>query len=329
MPITRENVNDVLAKAKERLDNLRIDVNKPTKEEDKKIRGFDRFKQEMAELGASRSYEEGQSISESDLSKITNEVGMFLDHLRPQIVQALRGANNINSVEMLICATDYIYAMAMQSLGCPDIPESFGPSVQNHISKMATSINGELSLHSETHANQVFWKQRGKDADEVRDAVSDVMTAAEEGKATPRQVQELMEEYQALHQRQQGHGFWWRAFHRTENRDRTELLSNMESALKTMLGDKVNLLDSSAAFVAGGMIRNNVTKEVAAAFENNSFNKRVGIQELNSADQNEKKIESTNDLRAALEDDLNPKEINDVKQPKINEIKAPHKENAI
>ena len=44
----------------------------------------------------------------------------------------------------IIAVNDYMYAMAMKSLGCPDIPESFGIEMQNAIKNIANRAEFEM-----------------------------------------------------------------------------------------------------------------------------------------------------------------------------------------
>ena len=337
MFIKNESVNDVLVNAKGKFDKLGIKLNAVVKrglDANEKVVDLARFEREMADIAAKRSYSEGQRIDENDLIKITNEVGFFLDSMCTQLESKGSGVKDYNPIEPLICATDYLYAVAMQTLGCPDIPATFGPAVQAQIGKSATSIRSHLMLdHAPTYQDRFYYNQRGMDADEVRDEVSQIMDAAKDGKQTAPQLQSLVAQYQALRRRQNDHGFFWRLFHRGENAARTELISDMEVALKGVLGDKIDLMHSSPLFLAEGMVAKNTAQDIEAVFANGDFAERVGVDasiiENLDEKQNENNLESTQALRDSLKNALEPKENNEVKQPEINEIGAPSRENVI
>ena len=265
MFIKKENIDSVFAKAQENFKNTGIQI-KPAV--------MKRFEDALSEIAANSAYEEGAKIKESDLMKITNEAGLIFKDI-------VSGNKEIKKpVNALMSVTDYLYAMAMQKLGSPDMPALFGDEMQKNVCNFAAKIIGKQSLDGgQFFADRVYEAQRGRDADEIKkdEEVKNAINAAKVKMATPAQVEKLVAEYQALAKRQNGHGFFWRMFHREENAARTKLLSKMEGALKTMLGDDANLKNSTPLLLAEGSIRNTVAKEARLAFAKNGMEKRGAI----------------------------------------------------
>ena len=150
MYIKSESVNDVLAKAKEKFDKHGIDLN-ATKMIDrntvKKEIDLDRFLSKIDTIAKERNYKEGQPIDVGDMFKITNEVGFFLSSLEEQILRKGGSKADYNPVEPLMSATDYLYAITMQKLGCPKMPASFGSAAKYHVGKLATSLKSKMTLN--------------------------------------------------------------------------------------------------------------------------------------------------------------------------------------
>ena len=149
--------------------------------------------------------------------------------------------------------------------------------MQKSVCTFATKIISNQSLdHGLFYAEDIYEAQRGKDADDIKKdvAVNDAINAARVKAATPIQVQKLAAEYQALAKRQNAHGFFWRLFHRAENAARTELLSEMQGALKTMLGDNVDIMKSDPCSLAEKSLGNTVANEIRPAFFKNGIENR-------------------------------------------------------
>ena len=265
MFIKKESIDSVFAKTQEKFKNTGIQI---------KPEVMKRFEDALSEIAASSAYEEGAQIKESDLTKITNEAGLIFKDI------ALGDKEIQKPVNALMIVTDYLYAMTMQKLGSPDIPALFGAEMQKNVCNFAAKIIGKQSLdRGQFFADSVYEAQRGKDAADISKTgdVINAISAAKVKAATPAQVERLVAEYQALAKRQNGHGFFWRLFHSKENEARTELLSQMEGALKIMLGDDANVKNSTPLLLAENSIRNTVANEARLAFTKDGMEKRGGI----------------------------------------------------
>ena len=146
----------------------------------------------------------------------------------------------------IIAVNDYMYAMEMKSLGCPDIPESFGNDMQNAIKNIANRAEFEMKKEDfeDTAVEMYYATQRGKSAKQVSEATAEAKQLIEDKKALPFSVAQYASEYYALKKRQKGHGKWWIFFHKKENEERTKLLAHMKKTLETVLeeGDELDKL---------------------------------------------------------------------------------------
>ena len=315
MFIKKESVNEVVLKAQEKFKNAKISVNNKVME---------RFENALSEIAQNQSYEEGKTINERDLIKLTNEAGLVLNN-------AISDKGNIKkTVDDLMILTDYLYAMTMQRLGSPDIPVSFGTEMKNSIVRFAVSTESNKNLNHSYHFNDsVYEKQRGMDADVLKDQIDVSLSAVENGNPSPSQVQTLVAEYQALQKRQNNHGFFWRLFHSTENADRNELLSNMESALKYVLGADVDIMKSSPLLLAEKVLKQNMEQEVSVAFADDGMAHRIGASAEAFAGSDVDEKDSTQQLREKLIKEFDVQTVKKVQAPENEASKSLNKESVV
>ena len=178
----------------------------------------------------------------------------------------------------IIAVNDYMYAMAMKYLDCPDIPESFGIEMQNAIKNIANRAEFEMKKEDfeDTAVEMYYATQRGKSAKQVSEATEEVKKLIEDKKALPSSVAQYASEYYALKIRQKGHGKLWIFFHKKENEARNKLLGDMEKTLKTFLGEGEKLDNLDSINVAEIYNKNNIESRAKEAFEN-GIAKRVGM----------------------------------------------------
>ena len=178
----------------------------------------------------------------------------------------------------IIAVNDYMYAMAMKYLDCPDIPESFGIEMQNAIKNIANRAEFEMKKEDfeDTAVEMYYATQRGKSAKQVSEATEEVKKLIEDKKALPSSVAQYASEYYALKIRQKGHGKWWIFFHKKENEARNKLLRDMEKTLKTFLGEGEKLDNLDSIKVAEFYNKNNIEFRANEAFQN-GIAKRIGM----------------------------------------------------
>lgn len=221
---------------------------------------MDEYKALLKGIAEKGEYQEGEMITDGDLASINKSVKKILEDVKKNIIangESMQKNEKMSydCVTPMIAMTDYMFVTAMETLGCPYIPNSFGPEIHEALEHQAKQADAQLkkaeytSISSEEHYND----QRKKDADVVRANNSELIRTVKQKKASPEKVATLLAEYQALKQRQNNHTFLWKMFHGDENKARNTLLSDMEKALKVVLGNNVYLDKISPVKVAVNM----------------------------------------------------------------------------
>jgi hypothetical protein len=179
----------------------------------------------------------------------------------------------------VIALSDHLYAMAMRTLGCPDIPESFGDDIVDVIK--AVAVHAETAIRKEdyqkTSIRLRYNKQRGMDANEVQSNISKNQKLIDSKKATPLNIAQYAGEYYALKQRQEGHGAIWKFFHKQENEDRMKLLETMEKTLKSVLDDDDELDKLTPVMIAESYNSSIVASRAKETFYFNGISRRNQI----------------------------------------------------
>ena len=122
------------------------------------------------------------------------------------------------------------------------------------------------SLFREIPVDDIYNRQRKKDADVVRSENQELMNRCRFGKdATMLDAIKLTAEYQALIKRQAGHGRIWRFFHSKQNEQRTQLLDDMKNAIDTITGGAI-LTDRPLHEIANTADRLNIDRRVRDGF---------------------------------------------------------------
>ena len=211
----------------------------------------------------------------------------------------------------LITVNDYMYAMAMKALGCPDIPESFGSEMQNAIKNIATRAEFEMkkSDFDNTSVDRCYEKQRWKDAKDVQKANAESRKQILSKKASPLRVAQYAGEYFALKKRQEGHGKWWIFFHKKENEARTKLLADMEKTLKTVLKEGEVLDELDPVKIAKNYNKKNIELRANEAFQS-GIAKRNGMppnfieDKPTSTERADKEISEPDEKKIAFEEEM-------------------------
>ena len=235
------------------------------------VDNYQDFLDEFAKDGT--PYKEGQKISNEDLARISAKVNEILTSLRDEMVKkgsfATKGdKTNSECLSAMLETTDYLFAMTMNTLGCPDMPPSFGPDVQKNIVDLANPAEFEMRKDDYAKANTQahFDRQRKKDANVVRSNNSERMDFIKTKKASPLQVANLAAEYQALKQRQERHTRVWRFFHKAENERRTVLLNDMKEALEFAAGKGFDVDSKSPVDIAKEFHKRSIENATKTAF---------------------------------------------------------------
>ena len=309
MIIKKENINKVL--------NV---INKNCEEYGIEERDFDAllmssYRYTLGTIANKSNYQEGQKISEEDLNTIKEKVNSLITTIANVIKKKETEMEHFdkmyfNGFDTLMAATDYLYAMAMEKLGCPDIPASFGADVCENNQKHAKELDAKIkkSYFDDQYPTKTYFdKQRKKDAVDVRRKNKDLIRNCNSQIATTEQLAELVAEYQALNLRQKGHGRIWRFFHSGENDERTELLNDMKAAIIKAIGVEVSLEPEDKSPSDITILLNNriIEKNAAGAAKTDAFASRYKISDMVKDSLPEKKENVVNENNVDNEKRIN------------------------
>lgn len=247
-------------------------------------RALDGYTEVLRTIARESKYNQGETIKPSDLANIELAVKEVINVTRYNLRQNAKNISeksrtNIDTFRSFLALDDYLYAIAMQELGCPDIPTSFGEKHQQWL-KDKTSLE-EFEVKKDdyeiTTVDNHYTEQRRKSANKVRANNTEYMSFINNKMAPPIYVAKLLAEYQALVKRQEGHGEVWKFFHRRENNAREKLLQDMKNVLVSAVGNDVNLETANPLEMAKKY--NNIRQPLIteAAFKNDSFESRLRL----------------------------------------------------
>lgn len=188
-----------------------------------------------------RKYNPGEPLTLDDAVTIKSYIKKAIQNSANATVEDVKKGKNLDkhkdSAQNLLILSDYFYIVAMQRLGCPDMPVfAFDTDVKNTIIASSLRIDRIVNKYDISKEKE-FKAQRRINAGELEARLKNHQKGIEERKDKPQHVGELIAEYQALTERQSRHGWIWRLFHKTENQARTELLGRMAQTIKkTMEG---------------------------------------------------------------------------------------------
>ena len=280
---------------KENIDKVSTIIDKTCEEYGIEPKDFDpmlmsSYRYTLDTLAKNSKYQEGQKISEEDLTVIKGKVNDLITSIAKEIKKKDNEMNNydrmhFNAFDTLMAATDYLYTMAMEKFGCPDIPASFGLDVCKNNQQHAKEIDAKLKkayFDNEYSTKTYFDKQRKKDADDVRSKNKNLISNCKSQLASTEQLAELVAEYQALNLRQKGHGRIWRFFHSGENERRTELLEDMKAAIIKAVGKEVSLepTEKSPSDIAILLNDRLIEKNTLSAANNDAFASRYKVSDM-------------------------------------------------
>jgi hypothetical protein len=213
----------------------------------------------------------------SDLKKINNEFGNILVQFNLYINKKSFNKTLEQKNTMMFVLADYLFATALDELGCPDIPPFFGDegkkSFADHMKVMSTVTNRED--YEAVSTDTQFKLQRKKSAEKVRTATTEYFNRSSYNPLQPLDGAKFTAEYQTLKKRQNNHGPIWRFFHGKENEKRMELLAAMKAELEKYIDTDTMDIDSvSPNEVAEYMDRKKVDKMLEKEFDKDGFAKR-------------------------------------------------------
>ena len=291
----------------------------------------------LSAISAKSQYKEGDKIHETDLNQISNDISRCLKNMTKSAIEKNNDPNIATNkkpvitkpVDYIMTGVDYFYLLTMETLGCPDMHVGFNDKLKKTITECAIKLH-ENNVKFDMSKEKSFTAQRKKDAKELRAGpITTNMQAIKSGKGSSKIAGELLAEYQALSERQRRHGFFWKAFHKQENIDRNQLLSEMYDTLQLRLQTQpdvpVDLESLDPAKVARMIANNNIQQNVTRAI----FNRIDKAEEIYGA----KPLFDNNSNQASINDNLDlfnaVNEIsNEFSQP-VNQPKNLQNENSV
>ena len=206
-------------------------------------------------LSSKEKYDEGKEITPKDLGDISAQVTKALNNMKEHIMTKgmPKTDKKVKPEAYVMAATDYLYTLSMQMLGCPDIPVCFDDNVKKAMQSSAIEVYA-ASAKLDMTKEKSFQAQRAQNADDLRKGtVGKSMEAIKNNGATVKQIGQFLSDYQALCERQKRHGAIWRFFHSKENQERTALIGEMHQTLTACLGEKLNLDTADPVKVTRGL----------------------------------------------------------------------------
>lgn len=235
----RENVDQLYNKTYEKFSQLGDMVSA------KEVENFQKLLDDIAQKS---NYKEGEMIMNPDLKEIVRRVNYVLDSVTNHMIESkdqmpADQRNNYDYFTPMITTVDHLFSMTMKTLGCPHMPVLFGEDIKEKLNVYSSKLNGYFKQEDyyRTSTKEHYQAQRKKNADEVRANNDTRLRSIMENKATVLDATKLVAEYQALRQRQDGHGMIWKLFHRKENLARNQLLTEMKEALFKFVGAEFKL----------------------------------------------------------------------------------------
>lgn len=225
--------------------------------------------------------------------------------------------SKINPKDFLLAAQEYLIALTSKEIGSPQINTASFRTVLKYTVLNIANAKDDIDISEKDY----YEKQRGMDAKNLEENnVQPLIDAVKKGTNVVENSAKLFAEYKALAHRQKDHGFFWRMFHRDENKARNELLQKMEEALSpyapTSFSNAETWTIGEFAKSAEGTIEKDNYSVAMDEYEKNPA-KVFGYADLVNNAENKSKEENEVDFRQQLELDTKEK----VVEPKLKEEK--------
>ena len=267
---------------------------------------LEEFKTVLDDMAKQRGYDKDKDLLFSDIETIKQ-------HWSDLLVGAARAfsqkdeafKNNTRVGDYVTEASRYLLALTQKGINGAEFTDDLIKDLHNMTRSASNIINArEKQENYGISATYTYTQQRGKDADVVRRDVKELMTAVSNRKASSMQLGTLYAEWRALNERQAGHGFFWRLFHRSENNRRNTLLKDMKDALVVMTGNMALPKDLEPADVAMEYESRNAREIISENFEKFHLNpeQAFGYEEFID---NPTMLDEFNKSRESMKDDLN------------------------
>ena len=207
------------------------------------------FLQALESINQETTYREGQLLSQEHQNTLRAIVRNAIDDHAAEIISNANEKDYTidNPMEYYAIISDYYFVIALEKLGCPNIPLFINNDIKETVDNAARRTHQAISKYNNISTDETFKNQRYKNAKEVDKIYSRHRSNLRKHKdgitLFAKDVGELLAEYQALKERQSNHGKIWRFFHRKENDKRTELLNQMKATVKSLIPKRLNDAD--------------------------------------------------------------------------------------
>ena len=204
------------------------------------------FRRTLKGIAEISKYTEGQEMHKNDIEAISAAMNKVFDGVAQnfdKLDDAFKSKTNLSNYSA--AAYQYLFALTMKELNCPEVPEYafYGP-----MSAFARNVSKRKNHDEKISVEDTYKKQRRTNAKDIirYHSVDSMMKKINDGLDRPEDLGELYAEYRALTIRQENHTGIWRFFHRGENEERTNLLKEMETALKKRIPEEMLAAKPSA-----------------------------------------------------------------------------------
>ena len=192
----------------------------------KALRDFQKLLKKVAEKG---TLAEDKSLLPADWASISTSIRGLINGAVNNIKEkTAEEKSKINPKDFLLAAQEYLIALTSKETGASKINASAFRTVFLYDISKITNAKDDIDISEKDY----YEKQRGMDAKNLEESnVQPLIDAVKKGTNVVENSAKLFAEYKALAHRQKDHGFFWRMFHRDENKARNELLQKMEEVL--------------------------------------------------------------------------------------------------
>ena len=279
------------------------------------------YKAELKRIAENSGYGEKDPIYARDFEAVRDGFERLIGGMADNFIGSTSAdRSDIDILDHVMAANDYLFALTMKELNSPDISSNSYFAIQDVLTDAAKRIRNS-QLEEGPALVDYFNGQRGINAKQLKNSgVGELIRDVSGGEATPKQIGQLYAEYKALEKRQAAFGDVWRFFHRKENEERGRLMSEMRNALDFKIPSEAFRVDyetvSIERFVEGEKLTAAISRAVTARQRNPEA--AIGYGEMKNA------------FNEKLSADVCDKEKEQIKSPFINgNALVPNKESKV
>lgn len=197
-----------------------------------------RFNQLIENILTRKKYYEGENIDPKHMGAITNEINNLIKNLSNYLVRSAKRFKKVGDVpkpvDYLSTAVDALYIVAMEKLGCPNMPVIHSDKgIKKTLEESALKVSGCFEAFN-VSKESILEHQRESDAEAVSKEFGLLFDGIKNGKKAE-SLGNMIAMYQAFKERQKNQNVFLRLFQRAENRERIALIEKMEKMIRSQL----------------------------------------------------------------------------------------------